>query len=66
VADVVHILQSAASTRPLVRDGGGSPNTTPRLGEEPEPPASTGLVRAGLPRVYLVPVDEPPGGADAQ
>lgn len=57
VEKVVHTLQSAASTRPLVQDGAGSPNTTPRLGEVPEAPASTGQVRAGLPRVYLM-VDE--------
>lgn len=61
VENVVHTIQSAASTRPRVRDGGGAPNTTPRVGEEPEAPASTGQVRAGLPRVYLV-VDE---GANA-
>ena len=65
VADVVHIIQSAASTRPLVRDGGGSPNTTPRLGAEPEPPASSGLVRAGLPRVYLTPADDDATAASA-
>lgn len=53
VVDVIHTLQSAADTRPPVSAGGGSPNATPRLGRAPETPGGEGLVRAGLPRVYL-------------
>lgn len=53
VVEVIHTLQSAADTRPPVSAGGGSPNATPRLGQAPEAPGSEGLVRAGLPRVYL-------------
>jgi hypothetical protein len=53
VVEVIHTLQSAADTRPPVSAGGGSPNATPRLGQAPEAPGGEGLVRAGLPRVYL-------------
>ena len=53
VVEVIHTLQSAADTRPPVSAGGGSPNATPRLGQAPEAPGGDGLVRAGLPRVYL-------------
>jgi hypothetical protein len=62
VIEVVHSLQSAADTRPLVSEGEGSPNTTPRLGHAAEQPGGEGLVRAGLPRVYLAAADIEPEG----
>lgn len=58
VAEVVHTLQSAADTRPLVSEGGGPPNTTPRHEGPPEEPGATGYLRAGLPRVYLDPIPD--------
>jgi hypothetical protein len=55
VRDVIHVLQPSASERPPVREGDAGPNSTvaggSRIGE------ST-LLRAGLPRVVAVEVDE--------
>ena len=62
VRDVVHTIQSAADTRPTVAEGGGSPNSTPRDRGPAEAPASSGQVRAGLPRVFLQPTDPPQPG----
>jgi hypothetical protein len=58
VIEVVHTLQSAADTRPAVADGEPA-----RAEGDAEPPGSSGLVRAGLPRVYFAVADPPsPGG----
>ena len=58
VIEVVHSLQSAADTRPIVSEGQGSPNTHAPAGPRPaEQPGGEGLVRAGLPRVYLAAAD---------
>lgn len=54
VSEVVHTLQSAADTRPAVADG-----EPPNSGETP---GSSGLVRAGLPRVYFAAADPPSTG----
>lgn len=62
VIEVVHTLQSAADTRPAVADG-TPPNSTARGEGVGEAPGSSGLVRAGLPRVYFAAADPPsPGG----
>lgn len=59
VREVVHTVQSAADTRPTVAEGDGPPNTIPRDAGPAEAPASSGQVRAGLPRVYVHPTDPP-------
>lgn len=58
VREVVHTLQSSAAHRPHVADEGASPNTLVRLDGEPgERPGDGGLVRAGLPKVFLEAID---------
>jgi hypothetical protein len=54
VREVIHTIQSSAAGRPRVRDEPASPDSLARVDGEPgERPGSSGLVRAGLPKVLL-------------
>jgi hypothetical protein len=54
VRQVMHTIQSSAAYRPHVADAPASPQSLARVrGEEPEKPGQSGLVRAGLPQVFL-------------
>ena len=54
VREVVHTLQSSAAHRPRVEDESASPDALARVnGEQPERPGESGVVRAGLPKVFL-------------
>jgi hypothetical protein len=61
VREVVHTLQTSATHRPHVSEGSASPQSIARVadGEEPERPGEGGALRAGLPKVFLEPIDEP-------
>jgi hypothetical protein len=56
VTEVVHIVQTAADERPLVRDEQSGPNSFVTDGADDDPPRS---LRAGLPRVVAEPMEEP-------
>lgn len=56
VTEVVHTLQTAAGERPRVRDEQTGPNSIVTDRTEEDPPRE---LRAGLPRVLVVPEDEP-------
>ena len=60
VREVVHTLQTSATHRPHVSEGGASPQSIARVadGEEAERPGEGGELRAGLPKVFLEPIDE--------
>ena len=55
VKQVVHTLQSSSTERPLVRDEQSGPNSTVEGGGDRVPRE----LRAGLPRVIVVPEDQP-------
>lgn len=59
VREVIHTLQSSATTRPHVEDGTASPQSVARTddGEAAERPGESGLLRAGLPKVLLEEVE---------
>src|ERR687897_935400 len=59
VREVVHTLQTSASHRPHVDEGGASPQAIARVGEDdqPERPGEGGALRAGLPKVFLEAID---------
>lgn len=58
VRDVVHTLQTSAATRPSVKDGPASPNSLARTDPAAaEPPGGGATLRAGLPEVFLAPID---------
>ena len=55
VRDVIHVIQPSATHRPPVRDEERGPNSTvDGLAER----SGSGLLRAGLPRVVAVEIDE--------
>lgn len=54
VIEVVHTLQTSASERPPVRSEQSSPNAIVTDGADDDPPRA---LRAGLPRVVVVPAD---------
>jgi hypothetical protein len=56
VTEVVHTLQTAAPLRPLVRDEQSGPNSIVTEGADDNPPRA---LRAGLPRVVVVALEEP-------
>ena len=56
VTQVVHTLQTAAAERPRVGQERSGPNSIVTDGADDEPPRT---LRAGLPRVLVVPEDEP-------
>ena len=56
VTEVVHIVQTAADERPLVRDEQSGPNSFVTDGADDDPPRA---LRAGLPRVMVEPIEEP-------
>lgn len=56
VTQVAHTLQTAAGERPLVRDEQSGPNSFVTDGADDDPPRA---LRAGLPRVRVVPEGEP-------
>jgi hypothetical protein len=56
VTQVAHTLQTAAGERPLVRDEQTGPNSFVTDGADDDPPRS---LRAGLPRVVVVPDEGP-------
>jgi hypothetical protein len=54
VREVIHTLQSSATTRPHVAERSASPEAIARIdGEAAERPGEAGAVRAGLPKVLL-------------
>jgi hypothetical protein len=54
VREVMHTIQSSAARRPHVEDAPASPQSLARVqGEGSEKPGQSGLVRAGLPQVFL-------------
>lgn len=55
VHDVIHVLQPSASERPPVREEDAGPNSTVAGGSTS---GESALLRAGLPRVVAVDVDE--------
>jgi hypothetical protein len=55
VTEVIHTLQTAAGERPRVRDEQTGPNSIVTDRAEEDPPRE---LRAGLPRVLVVPEDE--------
>lgn len=55
VREVIHVVQPSASGRPPVREEDSGPNSTVAGGPAAGEPA---LLRAGLPRVVAVEVDE--------
>ena len=55
VKAIVHTLQTSASERPPVRAEGSSPNSIVTEGQHDGPPRA---LRAGLPRVVVVPADQ--------
>jgi hypothetical protein len=59
VREVIHTIQSSAAQRRSVREGCGAPEAIARPGDrdEAERPGTTGIVRAGLPKVLLEEVD---------
>ncbi len=59
VAQVVHTLQSSAAHRPRVEDRGAAPDALARPGDTSESagPGTSGLLRAGLPKVILEAAD---------
>jgi hypothetical protein len=61
VREVVHTLQTSAAHRPHVSEGSASPQSIARVadGEKPERPGEGGELSAGLPKVFLEPIDEP-------
>lgn len=56
VKEVVHVVQTAADERPLVRDEQSGPNSFVTDGAGDDPPRA---LRAGLPRVVAEPIEEP-------
>jgi len=56
VTQVAHTLQTAAGERPKVRDEQSGPNSFVTDGADDDPPRA---LRAGLPRVVVVPDDQP-------
>jgi hypothetical protein len=56
VTEVVHVVQTAADQRPLVRDEQTGPNSLVTDRADDEPPRA---LRAGLPRVVAEPIEEP-------
>jgi hypothetical protein len=61
VREVVHTLQSSVTGRPSVEEGPASPNALARTDDAPaEPPGATGSLRAGLPEVFLAPMERQP------
>jgi hypothetical protein len=58
VSQVVHTLQTSAAARPSVKEGPASPNTLARTDDgQAEPPGGGGALRAGLPEVFLAPME---------
>ena len=59
VREVLHTLQTSAAYRPIVAEGKASPQAIARVGAEAqaERPGGPGLLRAGLPKVFLEAVD---------
>ncbi|MGH2429281.1 MAG: hypothetical protein ACRDGV_10445 [Candidatus Limnocylindria bacterium] len=57
VEKVVHTLQPSAASRPAVREGRSTPNAMLGGGQMLEPHPQAGL-RAGLPKVFLRPLDD--------
>lgn len=58
VRDVVHTFQTSAAGRPSVREGTASPNSVAMTDDAPaEPPGGAGTLRAGLPEVFLAPIE---------
>jgi hypothetical protein len=55
VREVLHTLQTSPTHRPTVADGEASPLAIARgdPGAQPERPGGPGLLRAGLPKVFL-------------
>jgi hypothetical protein len=55
VRDVLHTLQTSPAHHPVVADGETSPHAIARTEAEaqPERPGGSGLLRAGLPKVFL-------------
>jgi len=56
VTQVAHTLQTSASERPRVREEQSLPNSVVTDGADDDPPRA---LRAGLPRVFVVPDDQP-------
>ena len=54
VTDVIHTLQASANERPPVRAETSGPNSIVTDGPDDDPPRA---LRAGLPRVVVVPAD---------
>jgi hypothetical protein len=66
VGEVVHTLQTSATVRPSVKEGSASPNALARTDDsQAEAPGGSGSLRAGLPEVFLEPI-EPGGRASAK
>lgn len=58
VREVVHTLQTSAAGRPSVQEGSASPNSVARTDDSPaEAPGGAGTLRAGLPEVFLAPIE---------
>jgi hypothetical protein len=59
VTEVLHTLQTSAAHRPTVANSEASPQTIarPEAEAQPERPGGSGLLRAGLPKVFLESVD---------
>lgn len=57
VREVVHTLQTSAAARPSVKEGPASPNSLARTDDPAEPPGAAGALRAGLPEVFLAPME---------
>lgn len=55
VREVLHTLQTSPAHRPIVAEGDASPQAIARVesGSQPERPGGPGLLRAGLPKVFL-------------
>jgi hypothetical protein len=55
VREVLHTLQTSAAYRPTVAEGEASPQAIarPEADAQPEQPGGPGLLRAGLPKVFL-------------
>jgi hypothetical protein len=61
VREVLHTLQTSPAHRPIVAEGEASPQAIARVEgaqpEQPGGPGGPGLLRAGLPKVFLEAVD---------
>jgi hypothetical protein len=62
VQQVVHTLQAAPEERPKVGDSHAGPASLPHPNEGPQLVPESGELRAGLPRVILVPSEADEAG----